>query len=118
MESAGRPLTQPDSEESGERRGVAAFLPYDSHPTFDLIAEDWISLLRLRLPGFDVIPYLVTSATFGLLLYQLHTSANIVGGPSEATFFADRMRSWRPGSIPGSRAVDERVSNVHASCPD
>jgi len=71
---------QPDTEESGERRGVAAFLPYDSHPIFDLIAEDWISLLRLRLPGFDVIPYLVTSATFGLLLYQLHTSANIVGG--------------------------------------
>jgi hypothetical protein len=70
---------QPSQIDNGTRRGVAAFLPYDAHPIFDLIAEDWLQLLQLRLPGFDVIPYLVTSAAFGLLLYQLHTSAAITG---------------------------------------
>jgi hypothetical protein len=69
---------QPSAVQAGERRGVAAFLPYDSHPIFDLIADDWLRLLQLRLPGFDVVPYLVTSGAFGLLLYQLHTSANIL----------------------------------------
>jgi hypothetical protein len=70
---------QPDEQQTNGRRGVEAFLPYDQHPVFDLIAEDWIALLRLRLPGFDIIPYLVTSGAFGLLLYQLHTSAHVCG---------------------------------------
>ena len=33
------------------------------------------------MPGFDVIPYLVTTGTFGLFLYQLHTSAYILARP-------------------------------------
>lgn len=68
---------QPETQHTNERRGVDAFLPYDRHPVFDLIADDWIALLRLRLPGFDIVPYLVTSGAFGLLLYHLHTSAHI-----------------------------------------
>lgn len=70
---------QPGAQHTNDRRGVDAFLPYDRHPVFDLIAEDWIALLRLRLPGFDIVPYLVTSGTFGLLLYHLHTSAHLCG---------------------------------------
>lgn len=70
---------QPGTMHINDRRGVDAFVPYDSHPVFDVVAEDWIALLRLRLPGFDIVPYLVTSGTFGLLLYQLHTSAHICG---------------------------------------
>lgn len=57
----------------GENSGT--FLPYDQHRNFDILAEDWLALLELDLPGFDVVPYLVTSGTFGLLLYQFHTSA-------------------------------------------
>lgn len=73
---------QPDVEEAGQRRGTPTYLPYDSHPVFDLIAEDWLALLRLDLPGFDVVPFLVLSGTFGLLLYQLHTSAQLLNRPS------------------------------------
>ena len=62
-----------------EKRGVDAFLPYDKNPNFELIAEDWLALLELELPGFDVVPYLVTSGAFGLLLYHLHTSARLLG---------------------------------------
>ncbi len=80
---------QPATAESGARRGVAAFLPYDAHPVFELIAEDWLRLLRLRLPGFDVIPYLVTSGAFGLLLYQLHTSAKIAGGKAKPSMICE-----------------------------
>lgn len=71
---------QPEPTSPVSTRG-GAFLPYDQHPVFELLAEDWLALLKLRLPGFDVVPYLVTSGTFGLLLYQLHTSAHLIGGP-------------------------------------
>lgn len=69
---------QPEGPGYEARRGQATYLPYDAHPVFDLIAADWLALLRLRLPGFDVVPYLVTSSAFGLLLYQLHTSAHVL----------------------------------------
>ncbi len=62
----------------GQDRGGDTFLPYDQHPVFEVIAEDWLSLLELELPGFDVVPYLVTTGTFGLLRYQLHTSARLL----------------------------------------
>ena len=63
----------------GSERGVDTFLPYDEHPIFDVIAEDWISLLELELPAFDVVPYLVTSGALGLFLYHLHTSGRLLG---------------------------------------
>lgn len=59
-------------------RGDETFLPYDQHPNFELIAKDWLALLELEMPGFDVVPYLVTTGTFGLLLYHLHTSAYLL----------------------------------------
>jgi hypothetical protein len=73
-----RQLQPVDAERDVKKRGLETFLPYDQHPGFDLIAEDWLSLLKLKLPGFDVVPYLVTSGTFGLMLYHLHVSARLV----------------------------------------
>jgi hypothetical protein len=71
---------QPSTADTGvEKRGLETFLPYDQHPNFDLIAEDWIALLELELPGFDVVPYLVTTGAFGLFLYHLQTSAHLLG---------------------------------------
>lgn len=71
---------QPSTADTGvEKRGLDTFLPYDQHPNFDLIAEDWIALLELELPGFDVVPHLVTTGAFGLFLYHLHTSARLLG---------------------------------------
>jgi hypothetical protein len=59
--------------------GVSSFLPYDQHPIFELIAEDWLRLLSRDLPGFDVVPYLVTTGAFGIFLYQLRTSTALLG---------------------------------------
>jgi hypothetical protein len=73
-----RQLQPPSAESDLPQRGKDTFLPYDQHPTFDLVATDWLALLDLRLPGFDVIPYLVTSGAFGLLLYHLHTSVQLL----------------------------------------
>jgi hypothetical protein len=74
-------LLQPDWADNRTIKrgaGVSSFLPYAAHPTFELIGQDWYNLLTLDLPGFDVVPYLVTIGAFGLFLYQLHTSAYIL----------------------------------------
>lgn len=72
---------QPDeADKKTVTRGatVSSFLPYDSHPVFQLVAEDWLRLLNRDLPGFDVVPYLVTTGAFAVFLYHLHTSAHLL----------------------------------------
>ena len=61
-------LLQPDCANGKTLKrgaGISSFLPYDEHPGFELIGEDWHNLLKLDLPGFDVIPYLVTTGYLG-----------------------------------------------------
>lgn len=66
-----------DVQVSGERAN--AFLPYESHSCFDDLAEDWLAVLRLQIPGFDVFPHLVNLSGLHLLKYQLTVSRQILG---------------------------------------
>jgi hypothetical protein len=47
-------LFQPDIIEGTSIRGKS-YLPYRSHPIFDCLAEDWLHIFELRLPGFDAL---------------------------------------------------------------
>lgn len=72
---------QPDSAQDKTVKrgsGVSSYLPYDSHPVFEVIAEDWLKLLSRDLPGFDAVPYLVTTGAFGIFLYHLRTSTALL----------------------------------------
>lgn len=70
---------QPDEDEvSGSELGKS-FLPYSSHSCYDALAEDWISLLRLGMPGYDALPYLVNIAAFHLMQYQLRVARDVAG---------------------------------------
>lgn len=60
-----------------ERGG--AFLPCSSHPVFDRLAEDWLAILSLPIPAYDVIPHLVAMTGFNLVLYQLDRASEVVG---------------------------------------
>jgi hypothetical protein len=66
-----------DDHTSGDRAN--AFLPYEHHSAFDQLAEDWLAILRLNIPGFDSFPHLVNLAGLHLLKYQLSVSRNILG---------------------------------------
>lgn len=70
---------QPADEDqlSGERAN--SFLPYAQHQCFDELAEDWLSILRLNIPGFDVFPHLVNLAGLHLITYQLGVSRQLLG---------------------------------------
>jgi len=73
-------LFQPDGSEDQETR-ANSFLPYADHPVFDLLADDWLHVLSLELPGFDALPHLVTLGAFHVMLYQLRVSSEFVSKP-------------------------------------
>lgn len=73
-------LLQPDGAEDQETR-KNSYLPYRSHPVFDRLAEDWLRILALGLPGFDAYPHLVMLGALHVLLYQLTVAAEWTGGP-------------------------------------
>lgn len=67
-------LFQPAGGEDQETR-KNSFLPYRTHPVFDKLAEDWLHMFSLKLPGFDAFPHLVTLGAMHMFLYQLTVSA-------------------------------------------
>jgi hypothetical protein len=73
-------LFQPDGGEEQETR-ANTFLPYATHPMFDLLADDWLHVFSLELPGFDAFPHLVTLGAFHVMLYQLRVSSDQVAKP-------------------------------------
>jgi hypothetical protein len=83
---------QPDSAQDKTVKrgsGVSSYLPYDSHPVFEIIAQDWLRLLSRDLPGFDAVPYLVTTGAFGIFLYQLQTSAALLDRPVQPSIICE-----------------------------
>jgi hypothetical protein len=59
-----------------ERGG--AYLPCSSHPIFDRIADDWLSILNLPIPVYDAIPHLVALTGLNLILYQLDRGRDLL----------------------------------------
>lgn len=117
-------LQPPMAETAVAERGDDTFLPYDQHRNFDILAEDWLALLELDLPGFDVVPYLVTTGTFGLLLYQLHTSAGLldldvpspiiceVVAPRKGLVREQSIDSYDANSNMSMEAIDKIIADV------
>lgn len=77
-------LLQPPDPGDRITRGKS-YLPYARHPSFDLLAEDWLRVLALGLPGFDAYPHLATLGALHLVLYQLRTSAGWAAGEGPGT---------------------------------
>ena len=66
---------QPGTSEDRHTRGKS-YLPYRAYHRFDVLAEDWLRTLAVRLPGFDAFPHLVTLGAFHVVLYQLHVASD------------------------------------------
>lgn len=79
---------QPDRDEDLQRRGQS-YLPYITHHCFDIIGEDWKSILDLNLPEFDAYQYLVNLSAFHVMLYQLHTAAWFIPNRDKVYFVCE-----------------------------
>ena len=57
-------------DESHTRKAPKTYLPYESHPRFDLLAEDFISILSLKSPENDKLNWLVPLSALHLSIYH------------------------------------------------
>lgn len=81
-------MFQPQGSEDSHTRGKS-YLPYRAHPRFDQLANDWLHILQLRLPGFDALPHLVTLSAFHVILYQLHLASEWCGETGPVHFVCE-----------------------------
>ena len=69
----------PGSEpERGSEKG-GTYLPYKTHPAYDRLAQDILSLLSLGLPDQDVFEHLKPIIAFNLYIYSIETANHWLG---------------------------------------
>lgn len=77
-ETQGRALVKqlqiPESS-ANDNPNIGAYLPYSSHPRFDLLGEDFVSIFDLAAPENDKFLWLVTLGALHLSLYHAETAA-------------------------------------------
>lgn len=71
------------------------YLPYLTHPRFDQICEDWLSILSRDIPIYDALEHLITSAGLNLLLYFLECSKAQVGDVEPVEFLCEIVSKER-----------------------
>ena len=118
---------QPSEEEDLSSERANAFLPYAEHPCFDQLAEDWLAILRLNIPGFDVLPHLVNLAGLHLVKYQLSVSRELLGLSAMPIFVCEVVApkktlvreisadGYQENNFLPSRAVEAYISAIESS---
>jgi len=72
---------QIDESPKNDREGATTYLPYEKHPRFDLLGEDFIKILSLNAPENDKFLWLVTLGSLHLSIYHAETaSVEYLGG--------------------------------------
>jgi hypothetical protein len=72
-------LSAPGDDDPNREQKGETYLPYRKHPAFDRLAEDWLSIFALELPGQDAFAHLVPIGALHVVLYQLETAAALAG---------------------------------------
>ena len=68
--------------EDGDDDSVPAsvgYLPYERRQEYETIAEDWLRLLDLRIPGASILDPLMRITTLNILLYMMRRSSEETG---------------------------------------
>ncbi len=71
-------VLQGDPQSAQDSRPVG-YLPFESHPRFDRLCDDWLAILSRDMPIYDALEHLITSAGLNLLLYFLERAKAQVG---------------------------------------
>jgi hypothetical protein len=118
---------QPAEQEAFGGERANSFLPYINHQCFDDLAEDWLAILSLKIPGFDVFPHLVCLAGFHLLRYQLTVSLQVLGNEVPLYFICEMVAQkktlvreiscdvYQSNNLLSSQAVEEYISRIERS---
>lgn len=119
-------LQPPDDDQVGGKR-ANSFLPYAQHACYDEIAEDWLAILKLNIPGFDIFPHLVNLVGLHLLKYQLVVSQQTLGmkkplsmvcevvAPKKTLVREISCDLYQENNLLPARAVEMFISKIEAS---
>lgn len=114
-----------DDDVSGERAN--AFLPYASHPCFDDLADDWLAVLCLNIPSYDVFPHLVNLAGLHILKYQLSVSRQLLGSATPLKLICEVVAPkktlvreiscdlYQSNNLLPAQAVEAFIANIERS---
>ncbi len=120
-------LLQPASDDDDRSIRGNSYLPYKYHPTFDRLAQDWVSVLALPMPQYDAFPHLVTLGAFHVLLYQLAVAIEWRGkgdplqivceivAPKKSLVRELSSDSYLENNLLPAQAVGTSIDNIAAS---
>lgn len=106
---------------------AGGFLPYTSHVIFDSLANDWITILKLDIPTYDLIPHLVRLAGFHMLRYQQQIARETIGENRQSFYVSEivapkktmvrelSVESYQENNVISSKAVDAYILNIENS---
>jgi len=119
-------LMQPDMSDDTQMRG-RSYLPYTRHATFDHLGKDWLRIFRLRLPGFDSYPHLVTLGALHIVLYQLNLALEQIGQQRQLHFICEVVApkktlvrgssadNYLKNNLLPAQAVDSYINRIEQS---
>lgn len=120
-------LQPDDDDDDQERSGSSCYLPYQRHPVFDGLADDWLQMFLLELPGFDVYPHLVTLGALHLLRYHLSAASTWAGGDGQPYLVCEiiapkktlvrevSLRTYGQNDSLSARAVEQFIERIRNS---
>ena len=112
--------TLPKEKEGG-------FLPYESHYLFDEFANDWIAILKLDIPPYDLIPHLVRITGFHMMRYQQQISREILGESRNSYYVAEivapkktmvrelSVESYQENNVLSAKTIDKYITDIESS---
>jgi hypothetical protein len=80
---------QPESDLKPDRlreQMTPPYLPYESLPEYEALADDWLRLFNCQMPGFDALPHLVTITGLHLTIYLLNRARQELGLAGRPSF--------------------------------
>ncbi|MBL8604946.1 MAG: hypothetical protein JNK72_23665 [Myxococcales bacterium] len=122
---------QPPAEQSPSVGPVqhTGYLPYPTLPDYGAFADDLLVLMRLGLPGYDVLPHLVDMIGLHLVLYLLRRAAEWtpneghvrlvmeIVAPKKTTVRDLAVECFTANTQRTSKAVDAYISDVVVRSP-
>ena len=117
---------QPGNEDTPQEK-PGGFLPYKTHEVFDKLTSDWISILNLKMPGYDLIPHLVRLAGLHMVLYQQQLSREEIGSQCPSYIISEivaprktlvrelSIESYQDNNTLSLKAVNSFVSKIKDS---
>ncbi len=103
------------------------YLPYPKHPSYDHIAEDWLTILTLDMPGYDALPHIVNLIGLHLIKYQLTVARDIaridrpykliceVVAPKKTLVRELASETYQSNNLLSAQALDSYLDSIEQS---